>query len=69
MTNRQRVDLAREALKPFLVSQGPADREDAVTDLVTNLMHYCNRHRIRFRDCARRAKDHYRAEKEKGPGV
>ncbi len=36
-----------------------SDDEDAVADLLADLMHYCDFHRLDFKDELRRAEDNY----------
>jgi hypothetical protein len=59
--NDNRAAWAGEALVVFMLATG-ADPEDAVSDLIADLGHWCDRHDISFEEELRRARFHYEAE-------
>jgi hypothetical protein len=59
--NADRARWAAAALAEFRRQTG-ADLEDAVSDLLADLMHWCDRHGQTFGDELRRARGHYEAE-------
>ncbi len=59
--NDNRAAWAGEALAVFMLATG-TDLEDAVSDLIADLMHWCDRHGIAFDEELARAATHYEAE-------
>lgn len=59
--NDQRADWAGIAIDEFQKATG-TDREDVLCDLLTDLMHWADRHRFDFEAAFWRAEDHYREE-------
>jgi hypothetical protein len=59
--NANRARHAAVALAVFQRQTG-ADLEDVVSDLLIDLMHWCDRHGQEFHQELRRALDHYAAE-------
>jgi len=59
--NEQRARWADAAVLEFRVQTG-ADIEDAVSDLLADLMHWCDRHEQDFDLELRRAQNHYEIE-------
>lgn len=60
-TNDQRADWADAVLWQFQRLTG-ADTEDAVSDLLADLLHWCDRHGQDFDSELRRARNHYNSE-------
>jgi hypothetical protein len=63
VTNRERADWANDALEAFMETTG-CDVEDALADLLCDLMHWADRHDQDFSEECRRAIGHYEAEVE-----
>jgi len=64
ITNRiraERIDAALAAYRSH-VGDGPAEPDEAVTDLLTDLRHYCDRENLDIADRDRLAEIHYQAE-------
>jgi hypothetical protein len=61
MTNKQRAAYAETAIKAFL-EVCKTDREDAITDLVTDLMHLARRDGADPYTIVRTAQMHFEAE-------
>jgi hypothetical protein len=59
--NDRRAGWAGRAIANFRAATG-TDEEDAVCDLLADLMHWCNRHGLNFGNELARARDHYDAE-------
>ena len=59
--NDDRALWAAAALATFMDATG-AHHEDAVCDLLADLMHFCDRYEGNFRAALKRARYHYRAE-------
>ena len=59
--NGKRAEWAALALAAF-IERTNTDEQDAVCDLLADLMHYCDRHEISFDDQLARARYHYDAE-------
>lgn len=59
--NDRRAGWAAEGLTTFRSATG-VDEPDAVCDLLTDLMHWCDRHGQDFDSELERARDHYDAE-------
>lgn len=59
--NDDRASWAEKAIEAFCVATG-SDLEDAVSDLVADLGHFCDRHGFLLRNEINRAADHYDAE-------
>jgi hypothetical protein len=59
--NDERTDWAGIAIDAFEAATG-TDREDVLCDLLTDLMHWADRHRFDFEAAFWRAEDHYREE-------
>jgi hypothetical protein len=66
----KRAEWAAVALDAFAAETG-ADEEDALGDLLADLMHWCDRHGYDFELALDRARGHYEAETERpqGPSV
>lgn len=65
--NHKRADWAMQACHAFCDCTGQnTDDEmpDVVTDLLADLMHLCDQMEVDYAHCARKAGDHYAAEKE-----
>lgn len=56
--NDERADWADGCIARFMSITG-CDREDAPSDLLCNLMHWCDRNGLQFEDELDRGKDHY----------
>ena len=59
--NNKRAGWAKIALKAFIAETG-TDEEDAVGDLLSDLMHWCDRNNYDFDAALTRAQGHYEAE-------
>jgi hypothetical protein len=59
--NDRRAAWAGQAIAAFIAATG-TDQEDAVCDLLADLMHWCDRHGQDFGHEQARAQDHYDAE-------
>lgn len=59
--NDRRSAWAGEALATFMLATG-TDLEDAVADLLADLIHWCDRHEFEFERELDRARFHYEAE-------
>jgi hypothetical protein len=59
--NADRASWAGNALTTFMRETG-ADEEDALGDLLTDLMHWCDRNNYDFDLALDRARGHYEAE-------
>ncbi len=59
--NDERAGWAKEALAAFMAATG-TDPDDAVSDLLCDLMHWCDRRGVAFRTELARAQGHYDAE-------
>jgi len=59
--NNSRAAWAGQAVSAFIAATG-TDREDAVGDLLADLMHWCDRSGQDFTHELARATDHYGAE-------
>lgn len=59
--NDSRAEWAALAIAAFVLKTG-SDEEDVVSDLLADLMHWCDRHDISFEDELARARFHYEAE-------
>ena len=66
LTNTDRANRAFYAIAHRIHATG-ADTDDAVTDLLADLMHFCNQCGIDFDDQLSRATDHYAEEREYDP--
>lgn len=68
MTNKQRIEHARHAVAASCFARGEAIAygEDAVTELLTDLQHFCAARGLDYRRCARMAAMHFDAEREGG---
>jgi hypothetical protein len=64
--NNERADTASEALRQFQLVTG-TDDEDALGDLLCNLIHWCDRNNFDFEAALLRARMHYEAETEEAP--
>jgi hypothetical protein len=62
-TNDDRAAWAEEAIQAFERATG-TDREDSVSDLLCNLMHFCNLNGLDFLAELNRGAGHYQAEVE-----
>jgi len=63
--NANRARCAAAILAEFQRQTG-ADREDALSDLLADLMHWCDRSAQDFPEKLRRARNHYVAETDAG---
>jgi hypothetical protein len=62
-TNKQRCTRAHLALLATTDRQElDADPKSAVTDILTDLQHWCHRNEIQFDTCLRIARDHFSVE-------
>jgi hypothetical protein len=61
--NQQRAAWAAEALNVFRDEDGTA--EDALCDLLCDLMHWCDRNGVQFGEQLQRGMGHYREETAK----
>lgn len=59
--NDDRAEWADAAIAAFRAVTG-TDLEDAVSDLIADLMHWCDRHDISFSEELYRGQYHYRCE-------
>ena len=59
--NEQRADWARDAIERFVDRTG-TDKEDALCDLLCDLLHYADQYGYDFANELRRACDHFVAE-------
>jgi hypothetical protein len=59
--NDKRAEWAAQALAAF-IERTNTDEQDAVCDLLADLIHWCDRHGIAFDDQLARARYHYDAE-------
>ncbi len=66
--NDDREDWANTALRTFMKTTG-ADREDALCDLLCDLMHWCDRNGQDFDRELARARNHYRDETTPDPNA
>ncbi len=64
--NNERAECAGEALRQFQLVTG-ADEEDALGDLLCNLLHWCDRNHFDFEAALARARMHYDAETGEAP--
>jgi predicted RNase H-like HicB family nuclease len=60
-TNLDRAEWAAAALRHFQCTTG-TDYDDALTDLLCDLRHWCNREKVSFDSALNRAQEHYDAE-------
>lgn len=63
ITNYDRANTAESAIIEFMRATN-TDREDAISDLLGNLMHLCDRDKVDFLACLNRGRYHYDAEIE-----
>jgi hypothetical protein len=63
-TNRERADWANIALDVFADETGmqDEDREIQLSDMICNLMHFCDVEQSHWELCVAQAQDHYREE-------
>lgn len=64
-TNADRATAGQMGLEAYAKSVNMADEEPHemnLTDLLADLMHFCDREQIDFHSCVARAHDHYREE-------
>ncbi len=59
--NRRRADTVTELLGRYTKNL-KFDADAAVTDLLTDLMHFCHQHRLDFSDQLRRSALHFESE-------
>ena len=59
--NDSRAAWAGQAIRQFAITTG-TDEEDALSDLLADLMHWCDRRQVPFDRELARARDHYEAE-------
>lgn len=62
LTNADRAIWAAAALAAFIDQTGPDDDASAISDLITDLGHYCDEHDLDFLDIVARGVGHYKAE-------
>lgn len=70
MINAEKAQRAMDAMTTYIRAVGadPAEMEIVVTDLLADLMHYCDKSRSRmsrlisFNDCLKIARKHFRYE-------
>jgi hypothetical protein len=55
MTNEDRADMAQAALIRFMVDTGMPETEEAIQDLITDLLHLANREKLNVLDILQRA--------------
>lgn len=67
-TRAERIDAALSAYRAH-VGDGPAEPDEAVTDLLTDLRHYCDRENLTLTELNRIAETHYEAELAEEGGV
>ena len=60
-TNLDRAESAAAALRHFQCTTG-TDYDDALSDLLCDLRHWCNREKVSFDSALKRAQEHYDAE-------
>lgn len=65
-TTTERANRARRALKiyGYKKTDHPDDRQDTITDLITDLMHFANVEGYDFATSLRRAEIHFDAENQ-----
>ena len=63
--NDERAEWAQSAINAFRIATG-TDPEDAVSDLLADLMHWCDRYGPGFHNELNRARNHYDAETDPG---
>ena len=61
VTNKDRAEWAAAAPRHFQCITG-TDHDDALTDLLCDLRHWCNREKVSFDSAHTRAQEHYDAE-------
>jgi len=59
--NDSRAAWAGQVIDLFALTTG-TDKEDALSDLLADLMHWCDRHQVSFDGELVRAREHYEAE-------
>jgi hypothetical protein len=64
--NHRRARWAKTALQEFMAQTG-VDYEDALCDLLADLMHLCDRETFDFEAALDRARNHYAAETGAAP--
>lgn len=64
--NEKRSSWAQDALDRFMRVTG-TDREDVLTDLLGDLLHWCDRNGVDFDNELRKGRSHYEAETMKEP--
>lgn len=64
LPDAHRIATARFALNSASWARGdnPAIADEAVIDLLADLMHFCSARRINFEECSRIAGDHFAVE-------
>ena len=55
MTNEERADMAHAALIRFMTDTGQTETEEALQDLITDLLHLANREKLNVLDILQRA--------------
>lgn len=70
-SNRERADWASMALDDFADETGmeDEDRKTQITDLLCNLMHFCDIEKIDWNRCVALAQDHYTEEVAEERGI
>ena len=60
--NAARAINAHQHAKGTVIMENDEDIEEDITDILPDLLHYCEKHKVDFDVCAALAKDHYRYE-------
>ena len=70
-SNRERADWASIALVAFAeeVRMEDEDRETQLSDLLCDLMHFCNVEKLKWSLCVSRAQNHFREEVAEETGM
>jgi len=64
--NDDRAAWAGDAIDAFARTTGVDDPDDAVSDLIADLRHWCDRNGVEFEEAVRRAAHHYETETSEG---
>lgn len=66
-TNTDRAEHARQTVEFYdATTQGPAESPDNITDLLTDLRHYCHREKFNFDELIQSSDMHFDAELDEG---
>ena len=63
MKERTNADRSKKIGKILQFHYDPYGPEENVTDVLTDLRHYCDKHKLDFAKCDRMAYQHYLAER------